>query len=53
MVDYSESYLKLQKELNEYLDAMLKRDYEKAFQIGLEMIVDARMLKIVAQDLAE
>jgi len=53
MEDYSKSYLKLKRGLDLYQDAMLKRNYEKAFQIGLDLIVNARILKIVAQDLAE
>ena len=52
-MDYSQDFLDLKKALHEYQEAVLKRKYADAFEIGLQLIIHARMLKIVAQDLAE
>jgi hypothetical protein len=52
-MDYAQDFLDLKKALTDYQNAMNERRYEHAFEIGLDLIVHARMLKIVAQDLAE
>ena len=52
-MDYSQDFLDLEKLLRQYRDLMNERNFDKAFQVGLKMIVHSRMLKIIAQDLAE
>jgi hypothetical protein len=52
-MDYSQDFLDLKKALTDYQNAMNTRRYANAFEIGLQLVTHARMLKIVAQDLAE
>jgi hypothetical protein len=52
-MDYSQDFLDLKKALTDYQNAMNTRRYADAFEIGLQLVIHARMLKIVAQDLAE
>ena len=53
MNDYSTPYLALLKLTKDYHEATLKGQYDKAYQISLDMTDVAHDLELIAKDLAE
>ena len=53
MNDFSTFYLALHKLMKDFHEATLKGQYDKAYQISLDMTDVAHDLELIAKDLAE